>query len=78
MGQRYTVQYLLDNGHPMGRMEDITQTLNVTNTGPHLDVLNKFHIYRETKTDNQINDKHAAGPNVISDVTTQYTAPTSP
>jgi hypothetical protein len=62
----------------MGPLEGNVQTLHVTNKEPHLNVLEKFNTYREIKKENHINDKHAAGPNVIFDVITRYIPPTSP
>jgi len=50
-------QHLLDNGHSMRPIEDIMGTIHVTNKGQMVDTLEKFHIFRETKLDNQINDK---------------------
>jgi hypothetical protein len=33
-----------------------------------LNTLEKFHIYKETKKDNQINDRHTVAHNTIFDV----------
>ena len=38
-------------------MENIMDILHITNKGKMLNTLEKFHIYKETKIDNQINDK---------------------
>jgi len=52
----------------MGPIEDIMETIHVTNKGQMLDTLEKFHIFRETKLDNQINDKLTVKPNIIFDI----------
>ena len=43
-------------------------TVHVTNKGRLMDTLEKFNIFRETKLDNQINDKLTVKPNIIFDV----------
>jgi len=50
-------QHLIDNKHAIGNMEDIMEIVHVTGKGKKLDVLESFHIYKEAKTGNQINDK---------------------
>jgi len=49
-------------------MKDIMDTVHVTNKGRLMDTLEKFNIFRETKLDNQINDKLTVKPNIIFDV----------
>jgi hypothetical protein len=61
-------QHLLDNGHSIGPIEYIMETIHVTNKGQMMDTLEKFHISRETKLNNQINDKVTVKPNIVSDV----------
>jgi len=58
-------QHLLENGHNIGTIEHIMSTINVTNKGRLMDTLQKFYTFRETKLDNQINDKLAVRPNII-------------
>jgi hypothetical protein len=43
----------------------IMSTIHITNKGRLMDTLEKFYIFCETKTDNQINDKLAVRPNII-------------
>jgi len=43
-------------------------TVHVTNNGRLMDTLQKFYIFRETKFNNQINDKLTVKPNIIFDV----------
>jgi hypothetical protein len=42
-----------------------------TSKGRLMNTLEKFHIFRETKLNNQINDKLTVKPNVIFDTTVQ-------
>jgi hypothetical protein len=59
-------QNLLENGHPIGHMENTI--MDTTSKGRMLDTLEKFYIYRETKRNKQINDKLTVKPNVIFDL----------
>jgi hypothetical protein len=52
----------------MGTIEDIMETIHVTNKGQMMDTLENFHIFRETKLSNQIKDKLTVKLNIISDV----------
>lgn len=61
-------QHLLENNHSIGPMETIMDTIHVTNKGRMMDTLEKFYIFRETRHDNQINDRLTVKPNVIFDV----------
>ena len=49
-----------ENDHAMGHVEHIVQTVRVTLEGPYLDVLEKFHIYRETKRSNETTNMQMA------------------
>jgi len=60
--------HLLDNGHSIGPIEDIMETIHVINKGKMMDILENVHIFRETKLSNQINDKLTVKPNIIFDV----------
>jgi len=44
------------------------ETIHVTNTGQMMDTLEKFHIFREMRLDNQINYKLTVKPGIIFDV----------
>ena len=46
-------------------------TIHIANKGRLMDALEKFYISRETKLDNQINDKLAVRPNIISETIVQ-------
>ena len=50
-------QHLLDNKHAIRNMEDIMEIIHITGKGEKLDALESFHIYKEAKAGNQINDK---------------------
>jgi len=46
-------------------MEDIMDVVHVTNKGKMMDTLERYYIYKETKSNNQINDKLTVKPNAI-------------
>jgi hypothetical protein len=46
-------------------MEDIMDNIHVTNRGKMMDTLERYYIYKETKSNNQINDKLTVKPNAI-------------
>jgi len=48
-------------------MEDIMETVQITNKGQMMDILETFYIFRETKTNNQINDRMTVKSNLIFD-----------
>jgi hypothetical protein len=50
-------------------MENIMEILHTTTTGRMLNTLEKFYIYKETKNNNQINDRLTVTPNIIFDTT---------
>jgi hypothetical protein len=61
-------QHLLEDEHPIGPMENTMDIIYTTGNGRMLDTLEKIYVYRETKRNNQINDKLTVKPNVIFDV----------
>jgi hypothetical protein len=58
-------QNLLENKHSFGLMEDIMSIVHITNKGKMMDTLERYYIYKETKSNNQINDKLTVKPNAI-------------
>ena len=60
-------QHLLDNKHSIGPIEDIMKVLYKTNKGKLMDTMERYYIYKETYTNNQINDTNTAKPNIIFD-----------
>ena len=63
--------HLLDNRHAIDSMENIMETTHITNKGKMMDTIEKFYIYRETKIDNQINDRLTIKSNVIFETVVQ-------
>jgi hypothetical protein len=55
-----SAQHLIDNKHSIALMEDVMKTLHITNKGSMVKTLERFHIYKLTRPDNQINDKYTA------------------
>jgi hypothetical protein len=55
-------QYLLENKHAIGPMEDIMDIIPVTNKGKMMDTFERYYIYKETKSNN---DKLTVKPNAI-------------
>lgn len=67
-GKSSFAQHLIENGHPIGPIENIMDTIHITSKGHMMDALENFYIFRETKQDNQINDRMTVKPNAIFDV----------
>jgi len=65
-------QHLLDEGHAIGNMEDITKIIHITGKGRMLNTLESFHIYKETKAENQINDRLTTKDNKIFEAILQH------
>jgi hypothetical protein len=61
-------QHLLDNGHSIGPIEDIMETIHFTKRGQIMDTLERFHIFREAQIENQINNRLTVRLNIIFDV----------
>jgi hypothetical protein len=58
-------RHLLENRHAIGPMENVMETIHITKRGKMMDTLERFHIFRETKFNNQINDKLTVKANLI-------------
>ena len=56
-GKSEFTQHLLDNRHTIAPMEDIMEVLHIKKKGNMMNTPERFHVYNETKIDNQINDK---------------------
>jgi hypothetical protein len=63
--------HLLDNKHSIGPMESVMETPHITNKGRMMDTLERFYIFRETKHNNQINDKLTVKPNIVFETIVQ-------
>ena len=46
-------------------MPNIMQPLQLHKRGPHLNTLEKFHIYTEFRANNHLNDEHSITTNAI-------------
>jgi len=74
-------QHLLDNEHSTGPMQNITDIVHTTSKGRMLYTMGKFYVYKETKINNQMNDKWTVRPNIIFETLVQKdtkTAHTTP
>jgi hypothetical protein len=58
-------QHLLENGHTIGPMEEIMETIHFTNKGKLMNTLEKFYIFHQTRLNNQIHDKSTVKPDII-------------
>jgi hypothetical protein len=47
------------------------ETLHITDKGRMMDTLDRFYIFRETKMNNQSNDKWTVKPNIIFETIVQ-------
>jgi len=52
-------------------MESVKETLYITNKGRMMDTLERFYIFRESKRNNQINDRMTMKPNIVFETTVQ-------
>ena len=55
----------------IGKMEDIMEVVHVTKKGKTIATLEGFHIYKETKAGNQINDRLTVRENAIFETIVQ-------
>ena len=56
-GNSKFAQHLLDNKHSTGPMQDVMKILHINKKGKMMNTLENFYVYKETKANNQINDK---------------------
>jgi hypothetical protein len=54
-------------------MNTIMDTSYITTKGRMMNTIERFHIYKETLMNNQINEKYTVKHNIILDVITQHT-----
>jgi len=50
-------QHLWGNKHSIGPMEIIMDSIHITSKDKMINTLERFYIYRETRSNNKINDK---------------------
>jgi hypothetical protein len=60
-------KHLIENKHSLNSMENTMEIIHTTSKGRLLNVIEKFYIYKETKNNSQINDRHTVTPIVIFD-----------
>jgi len=60
-------KHLTEYNQTFGPMPSIMQPLQLHKKGPHLNTLEKFHIYTESKANNHLNDDHTITTNAIFD-----------
>jgi hypothetical protein len=70
-GKSRFATHLLENKHSIGPMDNIMETLHTTRKGQMMDTLERFYIFRETKINNQINDKLTIKLNIIFETIVQ-------
>jgi hypothetical protein len=58
-------QHLLEKGHSIWPIDSIMEILHPTNKGRPMDTIEKFHIYKITCDNIQINDKNTSKPKAI-------------
>ena len=64
-------QHLIENRHSVGPIDNIVEVLHTVKKGKMMDTLKKFHIYKETKLENQINDKNTVTKNILFEMIIQ-------
>jgi hypothetical protein len=60
----------LNTGHTYGTLEDTMQVVNIQNKGPHLNALERFHIYKQQKPGVVLNDNYADLNNPLFELVT--------
>jgi hypothetical protein len=60
-------KHLWENNHSLDPIEEIIDILHTTYKGRMLNVVEKFCMYKETGSNNPINDKLTVTPNIIFD-----------
>jgi hypothetical protein len=60
-------KHLLDYQHTLRPMEESMTIMRTVTKGPMMNTLEKFHIYKETRNNSQLNGKSTVKPNVIFD-----------
>jgi len=65
-------QHLLHEGHAIDIMDDIMKVIHIMGKGRMLNTLESFHIYKETKARNQINDRLTTKDNKLFEAILQH------
>jgi hypothetical protein len=61
-------QPLIENGHCFGLIHNIMEIIYTTRRGKQMDKMENFYIFKETRNNNQINDRNTVKSNPIFDV----------
>jgi hypothetical protein len=64
-------QHLTERKHSFVPIDDIMSVLHKTQKGRMMDVIERYHIFKETKNKNQINDKNTVKPNIFFETIVQ-------
>ena len=57
--------------HLNGPMEETVDTLHIVQKGNYMNILEKYHIYLETKRNHQISDESTVGINKVFNIRVQ-------
>jgi hypothetical protein len=60
-------KHLLDHQHTYITPDGSMTILHTVKKGPMMNTLEKFHVYKETRKNNQLNDRSTVTPNAIFD-----------
>jgi hypothetical protein len=63
----YFAKHIIEQRHTTGTIEDTMDVVHTTSKGRLLHIIDKIYIYRETKINNQINDRNTVTSNIIFD-----------
>jgi hypothetical protein len=66
-----SAQHLTENRHSFGPIDNVMTILHKTEKGRMMDTMERYYIYKETKNNNQINDKNTLKPNIIFETIVQ-------
>jgi hypothetical protein len=58
-------KHLHEHGHSFGKIETIMEVVKTQVKGNHLNTIERYHIYRETLNNNQLNEDHTDTSNTI-------------
>ena len=58
-------QHVVNEGHSFGPVNEIMNIVHYEKKGKMLDTFEKYYIYKEAKSDNQLNDRLAIQNNLI-------------
>ena len=65
------ITHHLENNHSIGPIDNIMEVLHSTSKGKLMDTLVRFHIYKITPENIQINDKNTSKSNIIFETIVQ-------